>query len=387
MASGNTEVTVNSQNNLAANLGGSPTLIIPGALVQIDIQVDASGNLVGGNPHGGQDLLVFQDLNGNSTFDSGDTLLLQGTVNTFGSGGLAEEFIFTPTAGSWMPYFTVAAGIDQVGVQLDVLPTDTSNLSLDFANGFTGQPKGVLGALPPPQVRQIPVTISGTKFSDLTGLGFSPDDTPLGGVTINIYSDANNSGALDATDPLIGTTTTSSAAGHVGEYSFGVSAAGTYFVQEVVPAGYIETAPVFSAPYKIVVTAADLTTGNTYGKNDFDNYKIPYIKGNKFQDLTGNGFSSDDTPLGGVKILLYKDSNKDGVLTAADTLYATTTTSAVDGSFSFSKMPAGKYFVTEQLPSSKWLSTGPTNQPKFNGIPYYTVNVTGRVGFHGQPLR
>ncbi|HEX4797394.1 MAG TPA: SdrD B-like domain-containing protein [Humisphaera sp.] len=376
LASGNTEVTVNSPNNLAANLGGSPTLVIPGALVQIDIQVDASGNLVGGNPHGGQDLVVFQDLNGNSTFDAGDTLLLQGTVNAFGSGGLREEFVFTPTDGSWLPYFTVPAGAEQVGVQLDVLPADASILSLDFANGFTGQPKGTLGALPPLQRNGPPVIISGTKYSDLTGLGLSPDDTPLGGVTINLYSDANNSGALDVTDPLVGTTTTSNAAGHVGQYSFSVSAAGTYFVQEVVPAGYIETAPVSSAPYTIVVTATDLTTGNTYGKNDFDNYKIPYIKGNKFEDITGNGFSSDDTALGGVKILLYKDSNKDGVLTAADALYATTTTSAVDGSFSFSKMPVGKYFVTEQLPSSKWLSTGPTNQPKFNGIPYYTVNVT-----------
>src|SRR4051812_28917042 len=34
------EVTINSANNLTANLGGSPTLILPPFVVQIDVQVD-----------------------------------------------------------------------------------------------------------------------------------------------------------------------------------------------------------------------------------------------------------------------------------------------------------------------------------------------------------
>ena len=40
------------------------------------------------------------------------------------------------------------------------------------------------------------ITISGTKYLDLTGNGFSSDDTPLGGVTINLYMESNGSSGL-----------------------------------------------------------------------------------------------------------------------------------------------------------------------------------------------
>ncbi|HEX4794572.1 MAG TPA: SdrD B-like domain-containing protein, partial [Humisphaera sp.] len=201
---GTKEVTVNSPNNFTANLGGSPTLILPPFLVQIDVQVDSGGNLAGGNPHGGADLLVYQDINGNAVFDAGDTLLLQGNVANFGAGGLREEFVFTPTAGTLLPYFTLPAGIEPVGVQLDLLPTNPAITSLDFNNGFSGdQPKGLLGALPLPgggptipKITTVPggtvVIGSGVKLTDTATLSGGVNIASTDTITFNLYDPSNN---------------------------------------------------------------------------------------------------------------------------------------------------------------------------------------------------
>ena len=76
-------------------------------------------------------------------------------------------------------------------------------------------------------------TISGTKYLDLTGNGFSVrrhpagrrDDQPLPGRTSGTPT------------TLVATTTTASD----GTYSFTVNTPGTYYVQESVPSGYVQT--------------------------------------------------------------------------------------------------------------------------------------------------
>ena len=103
------------------------------------------------------------------------------------------------------------------------------------------------------------ITISGTKYLDLTGNGFSSDDTPQGGVTIDLYEveqrlpDCRSAAAAMT---FVASTTTASN----GTYSFTVSSPGTYYVQESVPSGYIQTGggPNGSAGntyYTIVATA------------------------------------------------------------------------------------------------------------------------------------
>ena len=42
--------------------------------------------------------------------------------------------------------------------------------------------------------------IEGKKVTDLTGNGLSADDTPLGGVTISLFKDANGNDTLDGPD-------------------------------------------------------------------------------------------------------------------------------------------------------------------------------------------
>jgi Matrixin/Prealbumin-like fold domain len=99
------------------------------------------------------------------------------------------------------------------------------------------------------------------------------------------------------------------------------------------------------------------------------------IKGTKFNDITGNGFSCDDPGLSGVTINLYKESNNcSGLQTGSggDTLVATTTTDS-NGNYSFSSgLTAGvTYYVTESVPSGYLQTGGGPNGSA--GCTYYTI--------------
>ncbi|MDZ4780472.1 MAG: SdrD B-like domain-containing protein, partial [Planctomycetia bacterium] len=95
------------------------------------------------------------------------------------------------------------------------------------------------------------------------------------------------------------------------------------------------------------------------------------ITGIKFQDLTGNGFSADDTPLAGVTIELFQD-NGDGVFDAnVDTLAGTQVTAA-NGTYTFPAVADGLYFVREVVPAGFYQSGGPS---------FYTVQVQGTNAF------
>ncbi len=116
-----------------------------------------------------------------------------------------------------------------------------------------------------------PITVSGTKFNDLTGNGFSSDDAGQSGVTINLYMESNCSSGLQTGcggDKLVATTTTASN----GTYSFSNLVPGTYYVQEAVPAGYVQTGggPNGSAGSTYYTICAQ--KGQIYGGNNFDDY-------------------------------------------------------------------------------------------------------------------
>ncbi len=119
-----------------------------------------------------------------------------------------------------------------------------------------------------------PITIKGTKFSDITGNGFSADDKGLGGVSIALYKESNGHSGLQTGsggDYLVATTTTASD----GSYSFGTGlvAGATYYVVEVVPTGSVQTGggPNGSAGCTYYTICAQ--TGKTYAGNDFDDYQ------------------------------------------------------------------------------------------------------------------
>jgi hypothetical protein len=81
------------------------------------------------------------------------------------------------------------------------------------------------------------------------------------------------------------------------------------------------------------------------------------IAGQVFEDLTGNGLTADDTALGGVRVHLVRDANGDGVRSWGDWRVATSETRD-DGSYSFSCLREGTYFVVEKA-SGRLVRTGP----------------------------
>ena len=96
--------------------------------------------------------------------------------------------------------------------------------------------------------RNLLAAIAGTKFEDLTGDGFSPDDLPLAGTTIELYKDGGdkifNFGSVGSDDLFVDTTVTSDGTGSLslGEYSFDDVDSDRYFVREQVPANMTQTA-------------------------------------------------------------------------------------------------------------------------------------------------
>ncbi len=135
------------------------------------------------------------------------------------------------------------------------------------------------------------ITINGTKYLDLTGNGFTSDDTPQAGVTIDLYQ------VTSGTQTFVASTTT----GANGTYSFTVSAPGTYDVQESVPSGYIQTGggPCGSAgnTYYTIVAAA----GHSYSGYNFDDYLIPTCTPTNvsYKVTTPSGCSQSVTNLAG----------------------------------------------------------------------------------------
>lgn len=204
-------------------------------------------------------------------------------------------------------------------------------------------------------------TISGAKFTDVSGNGLTGDDTPLAGVTINLFRDDGN-GVRDGGDSFV--TFAVTAAG-TGAYSFTGLTVGRYFVEEILPTGYAQTGP--AAGYHTVNVA---TSGFNSTANHFANFQLATISGASFTDLTGNGPTGDDTPLGTVVINLFRDANNNNALDAADgAAIASTTTAAGTGAYTFTGLGVGRYFVQEVVPAGATLTS-----PATPG--YHTVNVS-----------
>jgi hypothetical protein len=235
-------------------------------------------------------------------------------------------------------------------------------------------------------------TISGTKFNDLTGNGFSSDDTGKGGVTVNLYKESNCSSGLQTGcggDSLVASTTTASN----GTYGFSGLAAGTYYVQEVVPAGYVQTGggPNGSAGNTYYTICAQ--KGQAYGGNNFDDFQVPACSPSNvsFKVTNGSGNSTTVTDLRGntqpgdtVQVTFTVPAGMSDQLTlvsytapgptyVASTAYQQQIYQQATGTFA----PGGPYTLTVQIPNGNYqidFVCGPAiNQlgpPLYNGNPY-----------------
>jgi hypothetical protein len=124
-----------------------------------------------------------------------------------------------------------------------------------------------------------------------------------------------------------------------GVFSFTGLAAATYVLSEIVPAGFVQTAPPAPGTVSVPLAAGQNATGFLFG-NQAAPAGSGSISGTKFLDIDANGVVNGiDRPFEGIVIVLTDSA---GVVR--------TRTSAADGTFSFSGLPAGNYVLSEELP-------------------------------------
>src|SRR4029079_6789946 len=256
----------------------------------------------------------FQDNNGDGIKNGADAGLFNWTIQLDkDANGSLDATTTTDASGN----YTFAGGavctyrireVNQVGwTQTTVNPSDVNVVSgtASTGNNFGNFQLGV---------------ISGQKFQDNNGDGIKNGaDAGLFNWTIQLDKDAN--GSVDAT-----TTTDAS-----GNYSFTGLTAGTYRIREVNQVGWTQTTV---NPSDVNVVSGTASTGNNFG-----NFQLGVISGQKFQDNNGDGIKNGaDAGLFNWTIQLDKDAN--------GTVDATTTTDA-SGNYSFTGLTAGTYRVRE----------------------------------------
>lgn len=181
----------------------------------------------------------------------------------------------------------------------------------------------------------VPGTVSGSVKNQ--------DNNGLSAVTVEIHDSSGNIINDTNGNPL--TTTTDGS----GNYSFSNVPAGNYEIVEIDPAGYVSTAD------------GDISTDSDANANSSQVDNIIPVSivsakndtGNNFVDaavgsVAGSVKDSNNNPLGLVTIEIRDLSNN-----IVNDIYGNplTTTTAADGSYSFSNVPAGNYNIVETDPA------------------------------------
>ncbi len=291
----------------------------------------------------------FNDVNGNGVLDAGEGGLADVTI-TLSGGAITPRTLVTAADGSFsftaVPFgtYTLAETVP-AGFQQTAPPAPgTISATLDFGH------QTVTGLLFGNRAQAAaPASISGTKFNDGNGNGIRDSgEAGQSGVTIQLKPSSG---------PTLTATTDAS-----GAFTFTGLAAGTYVLSEVVPAGFVQTAPPAPGTISVTLTAGQNATGFLFGNHQAAPVGTGSISGLKILDLNVNGvFDGIDRPLEGIVFVLTDAS---GVVRQ--------TTSAADGTFSFTNLPAGTYVLSEILPAN-FFQTFP-GKPDSPGT--YTITLT-----------
>jgi uncharacterized protein (DUF2141 family) len=228
---------------------------------------------------------------------------------------------------------------NQVVVAKRVAPSNTAfdEMSVTFSTSTAGSHTlsfegfGVSGADVSTFIDDVQVTpvvassISGTVFSDPNVNG-KQDTGEKGLANVRVYIDANKTGSYTASDVSVLTSST-------GTFAFPGLSAGTYRIREVLPAGDISTTPT-AGYFDVTITSANVT-GLVFG----DAPATAKITGTVFVDFNSDG-KIDGNDFG---LALFTVD-----LTYTSGIYkgkAVTTTTAANGTFSFTGLTAGTYTV------------------------------------------
>jgi hypothetical protein len=258
------------------------------------------------------DVTVFIDADRDGVFDAGEVSTVTASDGTFHFYGVTSDY----EDGSVWVDEVVPAGYEQTtGDHEVVLVSDGGEVSTAIGNA------PLVGS------------ISGTKMADTDNN--DSGDTAVEGWGVTLYADNDHDGTLSAGDTEVDSTTTAAD----GSYSFSNVVVGDYIVEEESRSGWHN------------ITAIDVgvtVAANQDSTADFVNEQLGSISGTKMADTDNN--DSGDTAVEGWGVTLYLDNDHDGTLSAGDTQVHTTTTAA-DGSYSFTDLDPGDYIVEEETRS------------------------------------
>lgn len=267
----------------------------------------------------------FLDVNGNGVRDPGETGQAGVTITLSGPAGFASRAVVTGSDGAFtfatVPFgsYTLTETVPAGFRQTTPAAPGTIAVSLFFGSGTSAN--NLFGN------QAVGASISGTKFNDLNGNGLRDAGEPgIPGVTVRLQG---------PTGSVTSATTDSG-----GSFSFTGLAPGTYIVSEVVPAGFVQTAPAPPGTISVTVATAQAVTGLLIGNQAVSAANTASVSGTKFLDINANGVVDGiDRPFQGI-VFVLTDAN--GVQRQA--------TSDANGVFTFSNLAPGTYTLTEQIP-------------------------------------
>ncbi len=291
-----------------------------------------------------------------SGFDAGETLRFSVDVDEKGyltDNPVAEgaEFEGSQLIATFSaPHYYDQTGSDIFWDAYDAKLT-ASGLNLPPDNyggsGEESQEDQTAGAIVELEQTPLPISISGTVYDDID-LDNSQDSGESGiqGVTLSLqqlvggqYADTGETTVTDAN----------------GDYSFDDLLPGTYRVVETQPSGYYSvgaTAGTVSGSTRgsvldeDTITGIELLGGEDSVDNDFAEAAPAQLSGHVYHDADNDGtYDSTETGIGSVTVRAIRIAS-DG--TVAETL---TTTTASDGSWSFTNLRPGQWRVEETTPS------------------------------------
>ncbi len=187
------------------------------------------------------------------------------------------------------------------------------------------------------------VTITADKWNDLNGDGVKDSNEPeIPGWQLTLTGPAGGILSGDATQGSPAT--------------WIVIKGGDYAIEEGGQPGWISTTP--------ALVFVNVQSGSTPITVWFGNFNTVSITAVKYNDLTGDGLTADDTPLAGWTVHLWKNA-----------AMIDTQSTGADGSYTWGGLGPGQYAVSEDVPSD-WYATSPTTHDFGTAISGETYSFT-----------
>ncbi len=258
---------------------------------------------------------------GNSMFNSGDPGLSGWTVNLVNS---SNQVVTTTTdSGGGYSFSNIGPGTYTVEVveQSGYVPSSPATLTVTAQSG-TDLSNLNFGEF-------VPVTLSGEVFGDTNGDGvLNGAESGLAGWTVKLLNSSNQTVATTTTAPD-------------GSYSFAGVGSDVYTIEVVQETGYVESTS---------VVRVATTSGQSVANLNVGEFQTVTISGQVFDDQTGDGvFGGTDSGVASWTVDLVNASNQ-----------VVSTTTASDGSFSFTGVGPGSFTVEEVLESGYAQTSSPS---------------------------